>query len=50
MIPITEDGEYDIEAQQHIAKKYNKLYKIKKEISKRIEQLITTEIFLSDDE
>lgn len=50
MMPVTEDGEYDVEAQQRIAKKYDKLYKVKKEISKRIEQLITTEIFLSDDE
>lgn len=49
-MPVTEDGEYDIEVQQQIAKKYDKLYKVKEEISKRIEQLITTEIFLSDDE
>lgn len=49
-MPVTEAGEYDIEAQQQIAKKYDKLYKVKEEISRRIEQLITTEIFLSDNE
>lgn len=45
-IPIKEDGTYDLEAQQEIAKKYRKIEDIKKGICDKIDQLVKTKISL----
>lgn len=47
-MPITENGEYDIERQQEYAQKYEKIYHIKKEICKILESIISTEILVDN--
>lgn len=46
MIPVNEDGSYDLEAQKNIAKKYSKIQEVKQGISKSINQLVEAKISL----
>lgn len=43
-IPISSDGTFDIDMQRNIAKKFEKLYEIRRSITEQIELLINTEI------
>ena len=46
MMPISKNGEYDLERQREYAQKYDKIYKIKDEICKILESVISTEIVI----
>lgn len=43
-IPINEDGSFDLEAQQEIAKKYRKVQQVINSISQKIDELVSIKI------
>lgn len=47
IMPIKTNGEYDLERQKEYAQKYDKIYKVKEEICKILESIISTEIVLT---
>ena len=46
MMPVLDNGEYDIEAQKEYAQKYGKAYEIKREICLILESIISTEVIV----
>ncbi len=48
-IPVDENDNFDLVAQQEIAKKYKKLYEVKNGICEKIDSLISIQILLSEE-
>lgn len=47
-IPVNDDGKFDLQAQQEIARKYEKIYEVKEGICKKIEKLVSMQISLME--
>lgn len=49
LMPVMSDGQYDLEAQREIAKKFEKLYQVKSGICDKIERLVGMHISLGEE-